>query len=153
MKALVINKTPTKIPKKEISKWLDGILKELKKNKIEQIKKGLELNLIFLNKTTAKKLNSQFRKKNYATDVLSFEGSDPNTFGELVFCPEVIEKQAQEHKISFKEELLYLILHGILHLYGFDHEKNKTRAKEMFKYQDLIFENLCNHFFSVKTKK
>ena len=95
----------------------------------------------------AKKVNFTFRQKNYATDVLSFEGDDQNILGELIICPEVVLRQAREHRLSFREELGYMILHGVLHLLGFDHEKSETEAKRMFALQDRIFDKLCRKFW------
>lgn len=119
----------------------------------------LELNLIFLNQTEAKKLNFEHRKKNYATDVLSFTLEDsfqfPNnkkefipstladesiSLGELVMCPQVLKKQAKEHKLKFDEEIHYMITHGLLHLLSLDHERSKNEENIMFSIQDEIFE-------------
>jgi probable rRNA maturation factor len=94
-----------------------------------------------------KKLNQQFRGRDYATDVLSFEGqglSDDGgaVLGELVLCMPVIKRQAKEHGLSLNEELGYMVLHGILHLLGFDHERTRAEAARMFKVQDEIFAKL-----------
>ena len=102
--------------------------------------KNKELILVFLDTKTAKKLNQQFRGRDYATDVLSFDPIDPQSLGELVICPQVLKKQAKEHGISFELELGYMVLHGVLHLLGFDHEENEQQAEEMFKLQDEIFD-------------
>lgn len=85
----------------------------------------------------------QFRKKNYATDILSFAGDLEDSLGELVLCSQVLQKQAKEHKLTFNEELGYMLTHGVLHLMGFDHEKSKKEAKIMHDIQDLIFDKLC----------
>ncbi|MFN9065876.1 MAG: rRNA maturation RNase YbeY, partial [Bdellovibrionales bacterium] len=59
--------------------------------------KNKTLTLVFLDLKEAKKLNFQFRGKNYATDVLSFSSMDPNSLGELLLCWPVLKKQAKEH--------------------------------------------------------
>ena len=108
--------------------------------------RGKELVVAFLDPGPARKLNKQFRQKDYATDVLSFgaEG-DPAALGELVICPQVIVRQAKEHGLSVREELAYMVLHGVLHLLGFDHETSERDAKKMFKLQDGLFEKLLPH--------
>ncbi len=86
-----------------------------------------------------RRLNKTFRGKDYATDVLSFDATDPESLGELVLCPEVIQRQAKEHELSDFAEYAYMVLHGILHLLGYDHEKDDKAAREMYRLQDKIF--------------
>ena len=54
---------------------------------------NLELSIVFLDSAPAKKMNFQYRQKNYATDVLSFDGDFIEGMGELILCPEVLKKQ------------------------------------------------------------
>lgn len=56
-----------------------------------------------------------------------------------MLCPQVVERQAKEHDLSFRDELCYLVLHGVLHLLGFEHEQGGARAKKMYELQDEIF--------------
>lgn len=114
------------------------VSQELKKRQIRL--PPSELVIVFLDPLPAKKINNDFRKRNYATDVLSFQNGQG--LGELLICPQVIAKQAKEHGLGFNQELAYMILHGILHLLGFDHEKSKAGAKKMFRLQDEIFEKI-----------
>lgn len=139
----IVNQTQIRIPRKFLVEWVEAVATELKRKRViknTDLKKSLTL--VFLDKTPARKLNKQFRGKDYATDVLSFESLEPSELGELVMCPEVLRNQAREHGLSFKEELAYMVLHGILHLLGFDHEKSEQEAKVMFHLQDQIFEKL-----------
>ncbi len=105
-----------------------------------------ELTIIFLTQSKAKKINSQFRKKDYATDVLSFSDPEGDVLGELALCPAVLQRQAKDNKHAFQMELNYLLLHGVLHLLGYDHEgtgaKHKKQAKIMFQIQDEVFYSL-----------
>jgi len=102
-----------------------------------------ELNLVFLNKSKARALNKKFRKRNYATDVLSFSPEAAGEgLGDLVFCPEVLVKQAKDQGHSFKKELDYMVIHGFLHLLGYDHEKNRREELKMMKLQDKLFAKL-----------
>lgn len=109
-----------------------------------------QITVLFLNEKPAAALNKKFRKKNYATDVLSFSENDlresvfrdPSILGELVLCPQVIAKQAVDHGLTFRQELGYMLIHGWLHLLGYDHEKSPRDAKKMFDLQDAVFERL-----------
>lgn len=140
MKALVINDTTEKLNEQFLSTWTQKVTTELQtRGLLPTEKAALELSLVFLNSHDAKQINWTHRQKDHPTDVLSFQTDDPECFGELVFCPEVIRKQAQQHKMQFEAELGYLIIHGILHLLGFDHEKNEDEAKKMMGLQDEVF--------------
>ncbi len=72
--------------------------------------------------------------------------------GELVLCPQVISRQAKEHGLTLDDELGYIMLHGVLHLLGFDHEKNKVEETKMMTLQDEVFENLRNPKAAKKSK-
>ena len=91
-----------------------------------------------------KGLNKKYRKVDKVTDILSFESYEKNVLGELVFCPEFIEQQAKKHGLSFYEEFSYLILHGILHLLGYDHETDEKEAERMFSLQDKLFDEFLD---------
>ena len=103
------------------------------------------LSLAFVDKEEIKKLNRKFRKKNKATDVLSFELRFPlakedvgkNVYlGEIIICPEIVRENAKGQKNSFKNEMLKVFIHGILHLCGYDHEKSEREAEEMESRQE-----------------
>jgi probable rRNA maturation factor len=70
---------------------------------------------------------------------LSFEGEG---LGDLVFCVPILKRQALEHGISFHDELVYLVIHGFLHLLGYDHETSLADEKHMMKLQDDLFERI-----------
>lgn len=69
-----------------------------------------------------KRLNKLYRGKNYATDILSFAPKE-GTLGELVLCLPTIRSQARRNGLGTKEELGYMLVHGVLPLLGYDHEK------------------------------
>lgn len=139
----IVNQSKTRIPRKFISEWILLISKNLQKSKVlSKADSQRELTLVFLDPKPAKALNLEFRGKNYATDVLSFDSDDIESLGELVMCPEVLKKQAQEHGLTFQVELGYMLIHGVLHLLGYDHETGEKDAAEMFGIQDRLFEKL-----------
>jgi rRNA maturation RNase YbeY len=89
-----------------------------------------------------KALNAHYRKRRYATDILSFE--TPSAFrkqgflGELVICHSVLKRQAKENAHSVTDELKVLIVHGVLHLLAFDHEKGPRHARVMRGWEDRL---------------
>ncbi len=89
-----------------------------------------------------KKLNQHYRGKNKPTDILSFAPTEAHSLGELVFCSPIVKSQAKAHKLTIQHEYTYLLIHGILHLLGYDHETNDRAARRMYRLQDSIFEKL-----------
>jgi probable rRNA maturation factor len=88
--------------------------------------------IVFVADAAIKKLNRQFRGKNDVTDVLSFpshaepfEVENGSQLGEIVISVQRAATQAKEHGLSFPDEVRQLILHGLLHLCGYDHETDR----------------------------
>ena len=128
--------------------WINSLLLELGKKLSEREKKQLKkkLTIVFLDRMAAKKLNLQWCQKNYPTDILSFAAGGAKDLGELVLCPQVLKAQATDHAHSFQAELGYMLIHGVLHLLGYDHEKSKAEAARMFEIQDQLFDRLGAKF-------
>jgi len=95
-----------------------------------------KISLAFVDKEEIKKLNKKFRKKNKATDVLSFELKESGYLGEIVICPEVVKESAKKHKSAVKQEMAKVFIHGILHLLGYEHKKTNKEAEIMEKKQE-----------------
>jgi probable rRNA maturation factor len=94
--------------------------------------------IVFVGDEAIKKLNRQFRGKNYATDVLSFpshaeafEVEPQSQLGEVVISVHRAMAQAKEHGLTFPREVKQLILHGLLHLCGYDHETDRGEMDRM----------------------
>jgi probable rRNA maturation factor len=83
-----------------------------------------ELSIAFVDDESMRELNRKFRRKNKTTDVLTFPGDAP-LLGEIVISVEQARRQAADEKHSLATEVRYLILHGILHAMGYDHETDK----------------------------
>jgi probable rRNA maturation factor len=88
--------------------------------------------IVFVSDDAIKKLNRRFRGKSVATDVLSFpteaepfEVENGSHLGDVVISVERAATQAKANKLSFSREVEQLILHGLLHLCGYDHETDK----------------------------
>ena len=77
-----------------------------------------------------KELNKKYRSKNKPTNVLSF-GYSKNS-GELVLCKEVIKKEIEKFGRTFDELLLFLVIHGMLHLKGMQHGSTMERKEKLF---------------------
>jgi probable rRNA maturation factor len=102
-------------------------------------KKVRALSITFVKEKEIEKLNTRYRKKRKGTDVLSFRLSLPGKplLGQIVICPKIVRDNAKKLKTSFKEELLRVLIHGVLHLLGYDHEKSQEEAKKMEKKQEF----------------
>jgi probable rRNA maturation factor len=90
-----------------------------------------EVDVLLTGDATLKRLNRQYRHKNKATDVLSFPADASiaaHHAGDLAISLETAQRQADEHGHTLRDEVRVLMLHGLLHLAGFDHE---TDAGEM----------------------
>ena len=94
--------------------------------------------IVFVSDAVIKKLNQQFRGQNYATDVLSFptkaedfESDNQSHLGEVVISVERAAAQAKENGLTFSNEVRQLILHGLLHLSGHDHETDKGEMNRL----------------------
>lgn len=135
----LVNQSEIRMPRAKLEAWVRALEKNLRRRKVLKLK-AVALTVVFLDPKPAQALNKQYRGRNYPTDVLSFSSEDG--LGDLVLCPAVLQKQAHEHDLSFFEETGYMVIHGVLHLLGFDHEKTKKEAEKMFRLQDDIFEDL-----------
>jgi len=94
---------------------------------------GGEVSVAFVDNQQIKELNNKYRDKNEATDVLSFP-IDDEMLGDIIISSRRAAEQAEEYGHSLKRELAYLTVHGMLHLFGYDHhskeEKDEMRQKE-----------------------
>jgi len=90
-----------------------------------------EISVAIVNSYEIEKINSKYRNINQPTDVLSFEG-EGNILGEIIICPDEIQKNGE----NFDNELKRVLIHGTLHLLNYDHEKDQG---EMIKKQEKYF--------------
>jgi probable rRNA maturation factor len=97
--------------------------------------KEYELDLMFIGQKRARTLNFKFRQKDYATDILSFPID--KTMGEIYIHPEKARKKAKEFDRTYENYLVFLFIHGLFHLKGFDHgsrmESEEARVRALFK--------------------
>lgn len=127
-----------KIEKKWVSKIIRSALKQIGI-------KDAEISIAVVGDKEMRALNKQWRRKDRVTDVLSFDFRVfPRCFprfsastinGEIIICYPQALRQAKESKHSVKEEIKLLLIHGLLHLCGYDHEKSKKEAKKWRIYK------------------
>ena len=87
-----------------------------------------EISIAFVDDATMRGLNRKFRNKNKSTDVLTFPGENAC---EIVISIDQARRQAQNEKHSLATELRYLLVHGILHGLGYDHESDNGEMNEL----------------------
>ncbi len=102
-----------------------------------------DVSIVFSDSEFIKEINKKYRNKDKVTDVLSFPESVKgfkgvsSSLGEIIICPLQLKQQAKEQGVSFKEELARILIHGLLHLLGYDHEiskKEEIKMKEREEY-------------------
>ncbi len=86
------------------------------------------------------KLNMQFRRKRGPTDILSFGTNDPRDLGDVFIAPMTARRRARARNMPYRQYLSLLIVHGVLHLAGFDHERAGD-AKKMERLERRILES------------
>lgn len=107
--------------------------------KVISDEKRISGDLIFIltNDTFIKNLNAKFLKHNYYTDVISFDyGNGKKVEGEIYISIDTVKLNAINYKVSYNLELLRVIIHGILHLCGYE-DKSKEGRKEMRKKEEF----------------
>jgi probable rRNA maturation factor len=102
-----------------------------------------EVTVRFVDAIEGQALNRDYRGKDYATNVLSFPYESGTTLsGDLVLCLPVLEREAQEQGKSLEAHCAHLIVHGMLHLQGYDHETGRAEAKRMEALEREILADL-----------
>ncbi|RHW50560.1 rRNA maturation RNase YbeY [Lactobacillus bombicola] len=135
-------------------KWITDLLL-LAKNEIGK-ENNLEMSINFVNEERSQRINYKYRDKNRPTDVISFAiedgedkfeiaafAADPDfceDIGDLFMCPSVIRRHSEEYGTGWQREFGYTLVHGFLHLNGYDHIE-PDEAKEMFAIQGKILKN------------
>ena len=115
--------------------------------KYKFLNKKVTFTLLLSNNKNIKKLNKVFRKKNKSTDILSFPLDKKikikkNTYlGDIIISYNYLDKPRSQNLKSFKEKVAKILIHGFLHLLGFDHKKNKDYSK-MLKEENILFESV-----------
>jgi len=105
-----------------------------------------DLNVVFVNDLYIRALNKSYRDKDEPTDVLSFnygnKQGEEGIVGEVYISVETAKRQAKEYKKSLADELVKLLVHGLLHVHGYDHEKSED-YKKMYKVEKNVLGDIA----------
>ena len=101
-----------------------------------------ELSLVVCNDAWIRALNKQWRDKDTATDVLSFPQQTEVVLGDLVISLDTSRRQADERGHSLQDEVRVLLVHGLLHLLGYDHETGDEDLQEMAAAERTLLDRL-----------
>lgn len=117
-----------------------------REKKLQKISPEKVIHFVVVTDEEITELNRSYRGKESPTDVLSFSYYEEESFpgnedllGEIVISIDTAKKQAKEHKKTLQQEMQFLFVHGLLHLFGYDHEEEDEK-KIMFDLQDEILE-------------
>ena len=110
----------------------EAFLKKISLKILDEEKyKNKNLSIALVGEQRIKRINKKYRGKNRATDVLAFPLKSSECLGEIIICLREVKKNARKLQISFQEELIRVLIHGILHLLGYNHENNELEAQKM----------------------
>ncbi|MBU2098421.1 MAG: rRNA maturation RNase YbeY [Gammaproteobacteria bacterium] len=129
----------------DMQRWSDAALKHLPHSN-----KTLSIGVRVVDEAESAETNFAYRQKNYATNVLSFAADVPEAvvdsldevpLGDLLICAPVVAREANEQGKKLDAHWAHMLIHGLLHLHGFDHE-NDTESAEMEALESTILLSL-----------
>ena len=112
----------------------------------------VELSIVITDNNNIQKINKEFRDKDMPTDVLSFPGYEPEeieevknsddlmVIGDIIISKEKVIEQAKEYENTFEREFAYLLVHGMLHLLGYDHMEEDEKAIMRKNEEEILAE-------------
>ena len=130
-------------PKKFVLEYLNRVLSEIKLSNVE-------FSVSFINEVNMKKMNRKFRGIDDSTDILSFAAEDDDGFGfisagrrkrvlgDMLICPEVLGRNARTFNVTENEELRRLLIHGVLHLSGENHQTNDPSEPMLIRQEKIL---------------
>jgi probable rRNA maturation factor len=106
--------------------------RKLRRWAMAALERDAEVTLRIVGKAEGRKLNLAYRGRDYATNVLTFAYPDqPTLSGDIVLCAPVVRQEARAQRIELAAHYAHLVVHGMLHLQGYDHERDReARAME-----------------------
>ncbi|MGQ3887616.1 rRNA maturation RNase YbeY [Legionella sp. CNM-1927-20] len=142
----IVCKKPLPIAVSTLRNWVSLILNELKET--------AELTLRFVEISEITALNKTYRKKDKPTNVLAFPSNLPNEIqleypflGDIVICPEVLKKESKEQGIALEAHWAHIVIHGVLHLLGYDHiEEQDARTMQAMEIKLLVTLGYANPY-------
>ncbi len=120
------------LPRHKVARWIRHALAV-----------DAEITVRIVGAEEGRRLNREFRHKDYATNVLTFDyQQEPTVLADLVLCAPVVEREAREQGKTLQEHYAHLLVHGTLHAQGWDHETGEQDAQEMEAYETAIMQEL-----------
>ena len=127
MEIFVANEQPRSVDESALSTLARHALES------EDLDDGVELSVLLVDAPHIRQLNARFAGDDHPTDVLSFpmgeDDENDDVLGDVVLCPDVAQRNAERLGHSLDLELNVLLVHGILHLLGYDHQDRDDRAE------------------------
>jgi rRNA maturation RNase YbeY len=107
-----------------------------------------ELSIALVGDAEMQQLNADYRQKDYPTDVLSFPADEnlpikPRLLGDVIISVDRARQQAKERGRTLDQEMTILLIHGVLHLLGYDHERSAKEARRMRRLEKKVYGALC----------
>jgi probable rRNA maturation factor len=121
------------VPRDQLRRWVQAALLA-----------PAELTIRFVDAAEGQRLNRDYRDKDYATNVLTFiyhEAAEEMTHADIVLCTDVLQQEAAQHAIPLASHAAHLVVHGVLHAQGYDHE-DEDEAAEMEQLEIEILAGL-----------
>ena len=120
------------LPRHKVARWLRHALAC-----------DAEITVRIVDAPEGQELNREYRKKDYATNVLTFDYTqEPVVTADLVLCAPVVAREAKEQGKTLAAHYAHLLVHGTLHAQGWDHETSEADAEEMEAYEVAILADL-----------
>jgi len=117
---------------------LRASLKKLEKIISKEFKKSGLISVAFVDKKTIKALNRHYRAKDKTTDILTFVLNENDYLGEILLSYKDIEKRSLLTQKTPKETAIYLIVHGVCHIFGYTHKKKDDTRKMELKEKEIL---------------
>jgi probable rRNA maturation factor len=126
----------TALPRHKVTRWIRHALSN-----------DAEITVRIVNAEEGQRLNQEFRKKDYATNVLTFDSAQatqesPWVMADLVLCAPVVAQEAKAQGKTLQAHYAHLLVHGTLHAQGWDHETSEADADEMEDYEIAILKEM-----------
>lgn len=120
------------LPRHKVARWIRHALE-----------RDAEITVRVVDGAEAQTLNRNYRHKDYATNVLTFDYTQaPLVTADLVLCAPVVEREAREQGKTLQAHYAHLLVHGTLHAQGYDHETNEGDALEMEALEIMLLDAL-----------
>lgn len=128
---------------------LESLSNEIIESVFEQIDSNWDADIavVLSNDSHVQELNADFRGKNAPTNVLSFPSDEEDALGDVIFALETIEEEAKQQKKTVQDHFCHLLVHGVLHLLGYDHiDENEAVEMESVEIAILSSHSIANPY-------